>query len=57
MPGWLTDHFLVFDFQALWRSTMQSAWKSKTNKKLSYHRGTARRAVSRLVLCFTRYGN
>jgi len=36
MPGWLTHHFFVFDFRALWRSGLsarverQSARKSKT---------------------------
>jgi len=24
MPGWLTDHVLVFDFRALWRSTLSA---------------------------------
>ena len=24
MPGWLTDHFLVFDFRALWRSGLSA---------------------------------
>jgi len=28
---------------------------SEVNKKLSYSRGTARRAVSKFVLCFTSY--
>ena len=24
MPGWLTDHFFVFDFRALWRSGLSA---------------------------------
>ena len=45
---YISGPFLVFDFQALWRSGLsarQSARNSKTNKKLSYRRWTARRAI------------